>query len=482
MVTAPCPQLGPPALVEQMESRLTKQLAARIARIKENRGRVLTPDDRDRLSNGVQASADKWLDNYFFLLSILSNGKGMEETAARDAIKVGDFAHTTLLLGAVVNRADIDLQRRAQVSYGLGILEMLRDGPEKALPHFEQAARLDPEVPDYYASVAELAILTNRHDYAETTWNIIMALGQRKTATDPANGKATIGRGLNGLADFYLQTGRRSEAIKAYEDALLMFRDADKISPGAFNWDLVQVFDSLGPLQAEVGNSARAREIMVDTLATYRILAASDPAYRGQLGYHAEKLGLSYLRSGEYAEAEKFYLEALAIYRVIDSEKPSLHLPAMANAMTSLAVIYDFTERSREAYEMNQEVLKLYREMNTVDSEKYQGEIARILLNLGAIRYSWNQLSEAKELFEAALAIGRERAKTIRDDSLSTMAVVLTNLGNVYCDKGRGDDSKAAFYEAFDIYTELNQRYQNAYQRPLESLKAKILKRKTCFP
>lgn len=406
----------------------------------------------------------------------------MEETAARDAIKVGDFAHATLLLGAVVNRTDIDLQRRAQVSYRLGMLEVLRDGPEKALPHFEQAARLDSEVPDYHAAVAELAMLTNRHDYAEATWNAIIALGQRKTATDPANGRATIGRGLDGLANFYLQTGRRSEAIKAYEDALAMFRDADKISPGAFNKDIVQLFDSLGPLQAAAGNGKRAREIMVDALATSRLLAISNPAFQGQVGYQAQKLGMSYLRDGEYAEAEKLYMEALTIYRMIDNGTPSPHMPSQANAMASLAVIYAYTQRSREAFDVNEEVLELYRKMDQVEPGKYQSEIARTLLNLGAVRYGWNQLSEARELFEAALAIGRERAKNIRDDSLSTMAVVLTNLGDVYCDKGRGDDSKAAFYEAFDIYTELNQKYQDAYQRPLESVKAKMLKRKTCFP
>lgn len=481
-VTALCPQFGPPALVAQMEDVLTKQLAERTAKIVEKSGGVLTPSDREKLSKGVQSSARRWSSNYKSLISIISSGHGAEEASAHDAVTAGDFAGVTPLLVGLVNRADIDSQRRAWASHGLGALELLRDHPEKALPHFEQAARLAPEVLDHRAAIAQMAGWLNRNYYAEATWNDFIALGRQKIATDPAGGRATVGRGLEWLGDFYYQNGRLPEAIKAYEEALSLFRDANMMNSNAYNQDMVEVLDALAQVQAAMGDGKRAGQTVMESLAIYRKLAETDPVFRSKLAFKLNSIGSIHIENRYLKSAEEYYQESLKIYQSLDLEHPEKYRLHIMHVKRSIALIYSRTQRTLEAYDIYEDALAFYRSMDGSAPGRYQGEIARTLLNMGGVKYGWNQLSEARDLFEAALAIGRERAKTNRDDAIPSMATALTNLGDIYCDKGRGDDSKAAFYEAFDIYTELNQKYQNAYAQPLERVKAKILKRKTCFP
>lgn len=480
-VTAPCPQLGPPALVVQMEGSLTRQLAERTARIAEKRNGTPTEEDRQKLLRGIQSSADKWIWNYTQLLSALSSLQGSDSAEPREAIKAGDFVRAASLLTVMGARADAELSWLAQTNYVLGTLELLRNGPEAALPHFQQSARLAPDQADYRQAIAQMAIWLNRNDMAESTWKDFLALGQQKIDANQIGARAMVGRGLKGLGDFFYQTLRRPEAMKSYEEALSMYRQADGAYPSANNLEIVELLDTLGRLKAAAGDHGGAQGVNIEAVSLWRTIAAANPSYRGQLADQLKIVGVGYLNGNNYLNAEKFLNESLEVYISLDRGNPGKFLYSINEVKGIIAIIYKNTGRSFEAYDINQEILAYYRRAEEGDPGRYAKEMVATLIRLGEAKYEWNDISGSIKFYEDSLIVSR-KVEGDRSEYIPKMAIALTNLGSLYCYKGRGADSKAAFYEAFDLYSQLNQKYQNAFAQPLERLKAEMLKRKTCFP
>jgi two-component system, sensor histidine kinase PdtaS len=122
----------------------------------------------------------------------------------------------------------------------------------------------------------------------------------------------------------------------------------------------------------------------------------------------------------------------------------------MANAYTSLGVLFSNKSDFAKALENYFEALKLYEELKYKDGE------SRVLTNIGTIYSSQDNSAKALDYFEKAMKICEEI-----NDKEGT-ATNLTNIGNVYYQQRK--DSMALEYDfrAVKIYEQINNKEQLA--------------------
>ena len=250
------------------------------------------------------------------------------------------------------------------------------------------------------------------------------------------------------LGDAHRGRLERAAGSEAYDKALSCYRKALDIS-GTF----VPARVGLGQLFLDAGEpekaseqlrsastawpaSADVQEALAKSYTSARRLKRAEACYeeacrlRQQCTLHQLALGNFYLRHGCYDKAEPSFL------RIIDL------LPKRTLGYSSLAILYTYSDRLKEAAEISESQLAIE-------------PSATLHSNLGTIYYRLGRLEEAKEEMGKGTALGDDRD------------IIWGNLGEVYLLlPGRAHRAPAAFERAATLVEQARIDDPNSAREP----------------
>ncbi len=276
---------------------------------------------------------------------------------------------------------------------------------------------------------------------------------------------------LTELGTLYDQSGRRDDALRAYQETLSIKRQLDS-SPQSIMGTLNDVGEALHSLRRyqEAVASFEEAYAMAESLgikeASAALLNSMGMSYfalnrlekalesfndsmriRKELGAPRELLvqnlnniGSVYVSSGQYQQALPYLEEAVAIFREINNPE------AVATGLNNLGYAYASFNRHDKALASYEEALGLRRTLNT------PLETATVLNNMGLLFSSIGRHEEAIVRHEEALQI--RKAASDRKG----IAESLNNTGYAQRTVGEYDQALNNFEETLKIHETLNDR------------------------
>jgi len=200
----------------------------------------------------------------------------------------------------------------------------------------------------------------------------------------------------------------------------------------------------------------RAEPVLLATLDNARHLATANPAvYQPDLAKTLNLLAVVYDQTQRLKEAEAAFQEALGIYRELAKKNPTTYQRDVAETLNNLAILYRNTQRLKEAETAYQEALDIDRELAKENPAVYQPHLAKTLNNLAVLYRDAQRLKEAEAVFQEALNIFRQLAKANPAAYQLFVATTLSNLAVVYDQTQRLEEAEAAYQEALGIDREL---------------------------
>lgn len=234
---------------------------------------------------------------------------------------------------------------------------------------------------------------------------------------------------LNRLAQAYRATARWDEAEKNYKLARTLRERHDKQK-------LTDTLNDLGLLYLATGRFGEAEPLLKQAVADYTARYGADNIY---VATASANLGLLYRSQGRYAEAEQLMQRALDIRR---SKRGPDHLE-VANSLSNLAGLYRDQKRYAEAEVLVTQALAIRQKQLGPDSP----QIASSLNILGEIYRAQGRYALAEDAMKKALAI-RRRAYPANHPSIAT---ALNSLGNNYEDQGQLAPAEKAYKESLAV-------------------------------
>jgi tetratricopeptide (TPR) repeat protein len=175
-------------------------------------------------------------------------------------------------------------------------------------------------------------------------------------------------------------------------------------------------------------------------------------------------LGVVYEETQRLRQAEQSYQAALQIYRKLARTNPGLYLSDVAMVLNNLAGLYVKTQRVRQAERALREALVYCRK--TAKSDPYVlSEAATTLSNLGRLYTSTQRAKQAGEVLREALDIQTLLATLDPNAYMPDVARTLNNLGLLYEHTRRMDKAEQAYRDSLDAYRTLTESHPAAYRR-----------------
>jgi tetratricopeptide (TPR) repeat protein len=211
------------------------------------------------------------------------------------------------------------------------------------------------------------------------------------------------GQALNNLAMMSRATGHPHEALRLYEQALLIAREVgNRDGEGATLNNLGNVYNTLGQKQQALDYYQQA------------LLIAREVRDRAGQGATLSNLGNVYSDLGQKQQALDYYQQALLIRREVRDRAGE------ATTLNSLGSVYDALGQKQQALDYLQQALLINREVR----DRAWEEAA--LNNLGHVYNALGQKQQALDYYEQALLINREVGNRASEaTTLVNMAVLL---------------------------------------------------------
>ncbi|GLX48966.1 hypothetical protein Shyhy01_19160 [Streptomyces hygroscopicus subsp. hygroscopicus] len=203
----------------------------------------------------------------------------------------------------------------------------------------------------------------------------------------------------------------------------------------------------------DTGVAAVTRRIVRHRLGTGDLGPAEQAALLSHLAWRYGNAGLVH----EAADAAR---EAVALLRRTDADGTAAlpALPALADALNSLAAQLTTAGRFDEASEPLREAVDAYRALAAADRAEHSTGLAMALNNLGVHLVRTGRAAQAAECSAEAVELLRPLADGDPGTHLPALATALTNLGNALSQAGRLDEGVHAVQDAL----ELNRRLAGA--------------------
>jgi tetratricopeptide (TPR) repeat protein len=222
-----------------------------------------------------------------------------------------------------------------------------------------------------------------------------------------------------------------------------------------------QAYGNLLLAQNDYGD---AETILKAILDRGRQLAKSNPAaYQPDVARTLNNLALLYNRTQRLKEAEAAFQDALDLFRELSKSNSAAYQPDAAATLNNLANLYRQTQRLKEAEAAYDEALEVYRQLANSDPAAYRSYVAVTLNNLANLYRQTQRLKEAEAAFQEALDIRRQLAKSNPAAYQPDVAQTLNNLANLYSHTQRLKEAEAAYQEALDIRRQLAKSNPAAY-------------------
>ena len=209
---------------------------------------------------------------------------------------------------------------------------------------------------------------------------------------------------LNNIGLVYNNIGKAQEALKYFQQALLISREVGDRSGEAVT------LNNIGLVYNNIGKAQEALKYFQQALPINR-----EVGDRRGVSVTLNNIGLVYLNIGKAQKALKYFEQVLPISREVS------HRRQEATTLNNIGAVYDSIGKAQEALKYYQQALPINREVGNRRGE------ANILSNIGVVYHSMGKPQEALKYYQQALPINREV------DSFK-VATTLSNIGAVYRD------------------------------------------------
>jgi serine/threonine protein kinase/tetratricopeptide (TPR) repeat protein len=223
-------------------------------------------------------------------------------------------------------------------------------------------------------------------------------------------------------------------------------------------------------IRQRLGELKGAEAAYREALAIGKQLVADFPdesAFRTELAYHENNLGLVLRATGRLPEAEALCRDALALRKELAAESPGEPKPRylLATTYRNLGSVLADTGRLPEAEAAFGEVLTICKKLaaDFPETPNYRWELALGHQKLGVLLASTGRLPEAEAAFRDALAVSKPLAASFpnRPDYRHAWALDNLNLGNVLRDTGHPGEAERAFRDSVAILRRLAADFPN---------------------
>lgn len=256
----------------------------------------------------------------------------------------------------------------------------------------------------------------------------ILESSEKRLETDLGGQPAVRANLMESIGLAYRGLGLYEQSRKVLEDALALRRK----TYGEHHPDVAMSLSALAETIDQVGDHKKVQELYEQALRV-----AGDqwkPTDAARLDTE-EKLGLIYVRMGEYPRAEKILLDVLERDRQALGESD----PRYLSCLLSTGLVYERKGEFARAEPYYRKAFELRRKVFGEDHP----EVARAMNNLAAARYGLGKHDEAEELWRRSLAI---QQKTLGADH-PEVAISLNNLGYLLSNRGKWDEALRMFDE-----------------------------------
>ena len=176
------------------------------------------------------------------------------------------------------------------------------------------------------------------------------------------------------------------------------------------------------------------------------------------------RMGLCYMESARYEQAERYYKEELEIGRRLAKENPAVYEPDLAAACNHLGDLLKNTNRPEEAEGYYRQALSVYRRLANENPVAYEPDTAGICNNLGVLLHSTNRMEEAERYYREALEIRRRLAYANPSAFGADTAATCNNLGGLLQAANRLEEAEPYYREALKIYRRLAETNSAAFE------------------
>ncbi|RSN59590.1 hypothetical protein DMH12_10035 [Streptomyces sp. WAC 04229] len=255
-------------------------------------------------------------------------------------------------------------------------------------------------------------------------------------AGNPVAYEPGLAGSLSNLGIRLAETGYRSEALTAAEEAAEIWRRLAQDTPAAYEPDLAGSLSNLGIRLAETGYRSEALTTTDEAVMIYRRLAQDNPAaYEPNLATSLSNLGIQLAETGRRSEALTAEQEAVEIRRRLAQDNPATYEPNLAGSLSNLGIRLAETGRRSEALTAAEEAAEIRRRLAQDNPATYEPNLADSLSNLGIHLGEAGRRSEALTAAEEAAEIWRRLAQDNPAAYDPNLAMSLSNLGHP---SGRG--------------------------------------------
>jgi tetratricopeptide (TPR) repeat protein len=179
---------------------------------------------------------------------------------------------------------------------------------------------------------------------------------------------------------FHQRQNHFSKARQGYEKAFAIAREASD------NPLVAKTLNDLGVLNCNEHRNTEARKAYEEALAIFRALAVQNPdVYRPYLAGTLNNLGRLNADENRNADAHKNYEEALAIRRALAVQNPDVYRPYLAGTLNNLGLLNADENRNADARKNDEEALAIFRALAVQDPDVYRSYLATTLNNLGLL-------------------------------------------------------------------------------------------------
>ncbi|MEV5202125.1 tetratricopeptide repeat protein, partial [Streptomyces sp. NPDC053720] len=262
--------------------------------------------------------------------------------------------------------------------------------------------------------------------------------------------------------------GRPDDALSAAREALTLYKELERTSPGVFSTALVRTLINVANRYADLGDREGALPPAREAVELQRSLAdAGGSASLPDLALALGTLGRRVHDIGDREGALALTLDSVGIYRQLAERTPAAFRPGLAATLTNLAASLATVGERRAAVSPAREAVEIYIELAASHPDEFLAPLASSLINLASSLKSVGDHAGALPHAEGAVRADRKVAERHPAGLRYALAGSLTNLSVHREDVGDLAGCLAPAQEAVEICRELVARHPVAFQPQL---------------
>ena len=181
-------------------------------------------------------------------------------------------------------------------------------------------------------------------------------------------------------------------SLEEYDNAFIYLRKASEKSNGI---DIHNSFSGLGLIYDFQGKQGLALRAYEDALLS---ITVGDPSAKGEI---LNRIGLLYVKQGEYAKALDYFQQSLTISRELQSS------PGESIALSNIALLLEKQNQSelaitfyKESVRVTESIRKNLRRMTIAEQKAYTESISKTYRSLANLLLSQGRVLEAQQILE----------------------------------------------------------------------------------